>query len=93
MLAARFGLPAPAPAEAPTALPLFNATRAIVRIQDGCRFGCSYCIVPQTRSRLWSRALGETVEEVQRLCEAGYREIVLTGANLGSYRDGTTGLC
>ena len=93
LLAARFGLPAPAPADAPNALPLFNATRAIVRIQDGCRFGCSYCIVPQTRSRLWSRALSETVEEVQRLGEAGYREIVLTGANLGCYRDGTTGLC
>lgn len=92
ILAARFGLPAPTQDQSAGALPLFTSTRAIVRVQDGCRFGCSYCIVPQTRSRLWSRPLPEVVDEVQRLGEAGFREIVVTGANLGCYRDDTQGL-
>lgn len=92
LLAAGFGLPTPAPQQPGGALPLFTSTRAIVRIQDGCRFGCSYCIVPRTRSRLWSRPLAEVVDEVQRLGEAGFREIVVTGANLGCYRDDTQGL-
>jgi threonylcarbamoyladenosine tRNA methylthiotransferase MtaB len=92
ILAARFGLPAPVQNRTDSALPLFTSTRAIVRVQDGCRFGCSYCIVPMTRSRLWSRPLPEVVDEVQRLQEAGFREIVLTGANLGCYRDDTEGL-
>jgi threonylcarbamoyladenosine tRNA methylthiotransferase MtaB len=92
LLAAGFGLPPPAPQQTSSALPLFTSTRAIVRVQDGCRFGCSYCIVPQARSRLWSRPLAEVVEEVQRLGEAGFREIVVTGANLGCYRDDTQGL-
>lgn len=95
LLAAQFGLPmlaAAAQGDTPPPLPFFTSTRPIVRIQDGCRFGCSYCIVPQTRSQLWSRPLAETVDEVNRLGQAGYREVVLTGANLGCYRDGGTGL-
>jgi len=92
LLASQFGLPAPAPDQTDSALPLFTSTRAIVRVQDGCQFGCSYCIVPKTRSRLWSRPLPEVVDEVQRLGETGFREIVVTGANLGCYRDDTQGL-
>ncbi len=92
LLAARFGLPTPAEEHPDKALPVFTSTRAIVRVQDGCRFGCSYCIVPRTRSRLWSRPLPEVVDEVQRFGEAGYREIVVTGANLGCYRDDTEDL-
>ncbi len=92
ILAARFGLPAPPRDQADAALPLFTSTRAIVRVQDGCRFGCRYCIVPKTRSRLWSRPLAEVVDEVGRLAESGFREIVVTGANLGCYRDDTQGL-
>ncbi len=92
ILEAQFGLPPPPQDTSGNPLPLFTSTRAIVRVQDGCRFGCSYCIVPRTRSRLWSRPLPEVVDEVQRLEATGFREIVITGANLGCYRDDTQGL-
>ncbi len=59
--------------------------RAYVKIQDGCRAGCTYCVIPQVRSRLTSRLPEEICEEVDRLVDAGYREIVLTGIHLGFY--------
>lgn len=59
--------------------------RAYVKIQDGCRSGCTYCIVPRVRNRLWSKPPAEVIDEVQRLVDAGYREIVLTGIHLGHY--------
>ena len=68
-------------------LPQFDQTRALVKIQDGCEFGCAYCIVPSTRSQIWSRPIDELVTEVRQLVAAGYREVVLTGANVGCYRD------
>lgn len=91
-VAACRGLPAPLSNASDHALPLFTSTRAIVRVQDGCRFRCSYCIVPQTRSRIWSRPLKDVIEEVRQLAAAGYREVVITGANLGCYRDGADDL-
>ncbi len=62
-------------------------TRALVKIQDGCSFGCAYCIVPLLRSGRMSRPADEVLAAVQRLALAGCREIVLTGANLGCYND------
>ncbi len=59
--------------------------RAYVKIQDGCRSFCSYCIIPYVRPHLRSRPVGEILEEVSRLVDAGYREIVLTGIHLGHY--------
>jgi threonylcarbamoyladenosine tRNA methylthiotransferase MtaB len=59
--------------------------RAYVKIQDGCRSGCTYCVIPQVRSRLITRPPEEVCEEVDRLVDAGYREIVLTGIHLGHY--------
>ncbi len=60
-------------------------TRAFLRIQDGCDSFCTYCIVPFARGR--SRSLPEktVLDETARLCDAGYREIVLTGIHLGQY--------
>jgi len=63
-------------------------TRALVKTQDGCDFHCAYCIVPAARGRPVSRPACEIVAEVRGLAQAGYREIVLTGANLGCYSDG-----
>lgn len=60
-------------------------TRAFVKVQDGCNQFCSYCIIPYVRGRIRSRELEDAVEEVKRLKEAGYREIVLTGIHLSSY--------
>lgn len=62
-----------------------NRSRAYVKVQDGCMLRCSYCIVPKVRPRLSSRPIGDVVEEVHRLLDNGYRELVLTGVHLGHY--------
>jgi len=59
--------------------------RAYVKIQDGCRVGCAYCIIPSTRPYLQSRRPDEILAEARALVAAGYREIVLTGIHLGHY--------
>ncbi len=62
-------------------------TRALVKVQDGCDHFCAYCIVPYARPGMRSRPIGEVVEELRGLAEAGYREVVLAGIRLGSYND------
>lgn len=68
-------------------------TRAFVKIQDGCTQFCSYCIIPFTRGAQRSRSLTDLKSEIERLADAGYKEIVLTGINMTSYgrdlKDGT----
>lgn len=60
-------------------------TRALVKVQDGCDNRCTYCIVGMLRGPSRSRPLAEIVSQVQSLVEAGYKEVVLTGVNLGAY--------
>ncbi len=60
-------------------------TRAYVKIQDGCDHACSFCKVSIVRGPSRSRALPEILEEVTRLRDGGYREIILTGIQLGAY--------
>ena len=60
-------------------------TRAYVKIQDGCNQFCTYCIIPYARGRVRSRDMQDVAEEVRRLAEKGYREVVLTGIHLSSY--------
>ena len=67
--------------------PLFSTTRAILKVQDGCAFRCSYCIVPDTRGAPRSRPFEEVVAEAAAVYARGYREIVLTGVNVACYRD------
>ena len=64
--------------------------RAFLKIQDGCSFACSFCVVPSVRGASRSRRLAKVVEEARRRAEEGYREIVLSGINLGCYRDPDT---
>lgn len=64
----------------------FGNSRALVKIEDGCNMSCSFCIIPYTRGRQTSRSIGEVTEEVRRLAEGGFREIVLTGVQISSYR-------
>ena len=59
--------------------------RAYVKVQDGCLLKCSYCIIPKVRPDMSSRPLRSIVDEVHRLVDNGYREIVLTGIHLGHY--------
>ena len=62
-------------------------TRAFIKIQDGCNNFCSYCIVPFVRGRSYSRPIKDIYEEVKEIVESGFKEIVLTGINIGDYRD------
>ena len=78
----------PAPSAPHAAAPAFDTTRALLKVQDGCDFGCAYCIVPRARGRPHSRPLAEVAAELARIASAGFREVVLTGANLGCYADG-----
>jgi len=60
-------------------------TRAVLKIQEGCRNRCTYCIIPSVRGPIRSRPLNEIRDEVRRLRDAGFREVVLTGIHLSSY--------
>ncbi|MFB0526565.1 MAG: tRNA (N(6)-L-threonylcarbamoyladenosine(37)-C(2))-methylthiotransferase MtaB [bacterium] len=60
-------------------------TRAFVKIQDGCKSFCSYCIIPYVRKEVSSRPINEVLSEVNGLVNSGYKEIVLCGINLGNY--------
>ncbi|HLA84649.1 MAG TPA: MiaB/RimO family radical SAM methylthiotransferase [Thermoguttaceae bacterium] len=72
--------------ELPTGVTSFDGrSRAYVKIQDGCRMECAYCVIPRTRPVLESRPIPHVLDEIRRLVDAGYREIVLTGIHLGYY--------
>ena len=61
-------------------------TRAFIKIQDGCNSFCTYCIVPLVRGEEQSLPVNEVVSEVRERVAQGYREVVLTGVRVGSYR-------
>jgi len=62
-------------------------TRSFIKIQEGCNNHCSYCVVPQVRSHESSTPLPQVLETVQKRLSEGYKEIVLTGTNIGTYSD------
>jgi threonylcarbamoyladenosine tRNA methylthiotransferase MtaB len=67
-------------------------TRSLIKIQDGCHSPCTYCIVPRVRSHEHSLPASQIIDEVKQKVNLGYKEIVLTGTKVGSYRDGNTDL-
>jgi threonylcarbamoyladenosine tRNA methylthiotransferase MtaB len=86
-LAARFGMvPLTEPGQR-RLTPMFHSTRAALRVQDGCSFGCAYCIVPKARGPARSRPMRDILVEARALADRGHRELVLTGANIGTWRD------
>jgi threonylcarbamoyladenosine tRNA methylthiotransferase MtaB len=64
---------------------LDGRARAVVQVQNGCDHRCTFCIIPYGRGNSRSVPMGEVVAQVRRLCEAGTREVVLTGVDLTSY--------
>ena len=60
-------------------------TRAFIKVQDGCKQFCSYCIIPYARGRVRSRRFENVIAEVERLAANGFKEVVLTGIHLSSY--------
>ena len=65
--------------------------RAFVKIQDGCSFSCAFCVIPLVRGATRSRSARAVLAEITRRVEQGHREIVLTGVNLGCFRDRDAG--
>src|SRR5919199_108502 len=64
-----------------------DRVRAFVKVQDGCSFSCRFCVIPQVRGASRSRRSEDVLAEIARRVGEGHREIVLTGINLGCYRD------
>jgi threonylcarbamoyladenosine tRNA methylthiotransferase MtaB len=62
-----------------------DRTRPTLKIQDGCNARCSFCVIPSVRGRSRSLAPEKVIEQVRELERGGYKEIVLSGINLGSY--------
>lgn len=65
----------------------YSTTRANLKIQDGCQFMCSFCLIPFARGRERSRQLDDSMREAEALAHRGHRELVLTGVNIGQYQD------
>ena len=68
-----------------------DRVRAFVKIQDGCSFSCNFCVVPLVRGASRSRTAAAVLGEIRRRVAQGHREVVLTGINLGCYRDRSAG--
>ncbi|WP_459818609.1 tRNA (N(6)-L-threonylcarbamoyladenosine(37)-C(2))-methylthiotransferase MtaB [Campylobacter concisus] len=62
-----------------------NHTKAFIKIQEGCNFSCSYCIIPSVRGKARSMDEAMILKEARILAQNGYNELVLTGTNIGSY--------
>ncbi len=67
--------------------PQDERTRAFLKVQDGCDYKCSYCTIPKARGRSRGVAVEQVLQQIRQLEQAGYAEVVLTGINLGDYRD------
>jgi len=68
-----------------------DRVRAFVRVQDGCSFSCNFCVIPVVRGASRSRSAAAVLGEVRKRVGQGHREVVLTGINLGCFRDRDAG--
>jgi threonylcarbamoyladenosine tRNA methylthiotransferase MtaB len=68
-----------------------DRVRAFVKIQDGCSFSCNFCVIPLVRGGTRSRTAEAVLREIRRRVAQGHREVVLTGVNLGCFRDRAAG--
>ncbi|MGI9116532.1 MAG: MiaB/RimO family radical SAM methylthiotransferase [Gaiellales bacterium] len=66
--------------------------RMFLKVQDGCSFSCAYCVIPEVRGGTRSRPVPEVIAEAERRVRQGHREIVVTGVNVGLYRDRAAGV-
>lgn len=64
---------------------LREMSRAYVKIQDGCNSFCSYCKIPFARGKSRSRKIENIIDEIEKIVEQGYKEIILIGINIGAY--------
>ena len=68
-----------------------DRVRAFVKIQDGCSFSCRFCVIPLVRGATRSRSAQAVLADVRRRVGQGHQEVVLTGVNLGCFRDREAG--
>jgi threonylcarbamoyladenosine tRNA methylthiotransferase MtaB len=80
------------PAEATKQRDSIRRSRAFLKIQDGCQNYCAYCIVPYVRKHEESRPAGEIIDRIKEKTAGGFKEVVLTGTEIGEYNDGGTDL-
>ena len=66
-------------------MPSNERTRPNLKVQDGCDNRCSFCVIPYVRGQSRSLPLAEIIREVESLVSAGYREVVISGINLGRW--------
>ena len=66
-------------------------TRPYLKIQEGCELECSYCIIPKARPVKWSLGIKNVLRYIEEFGRQGFREIILTGVNIGSYKDKKSG--
>ena len=60
-------------------------TRSFIKIQDGCDNFCTFCIIPKVRGRATSRPVNDVLENIRKVVEFGFKEIIITGVNIGRY--------
>lgn len=65
--------------------PASDRTRAFLKVQDGCDYNCSYCTIPLARGKSRSPSINTIIEKAKTLAQLGYKEIVLSGVNVGDY--------
>jgi threonylcarbamoyladenosine tRNA methylthiotransferase MtaB len=65
-------------------------TRSMIKIQDGCDNFCTFCIIPKVRGRASSRLQQEILHNIREVLDYGFKEVVLTGVNIGRYNDGNS---
>jgi threonylcarbamoyladenosine tRNA methylthiotransferase MtaB len=68
-----------------------DRVRAFVKVQDGCSFNCNFCVIPLVRGPSRSRRAAAVLAEIEKRVRQGHREVVLTGINLGCFRDREAG--
>lgn len=64
-------------------------TRAVFKIQDGCEYNCTFCTIPMARGGFRSMNYGEIIPAIDNFAKEGYKEVVLSGINLGEYNSST----
>ena len=60
-------------------------TRSFIKIQDGCDNFCTFCIIPKVRGRASSRPVEDVLNNIRKVVEYGYKEVIITGVNIGRY--------
>jgi len=64
-----------------------DRTRSFLKVQDGCDYNCSFCTIPQARGKSRSDSVENVIQNVRQIEKKGVKEIVLTGVNIGDFRD------